>query len=77
MPKIQLTEEVQEHIAEMQADNCAQPKMIIKTLDSWITTILTGNDIVPSDPEEVLKFLAELNSIKIDYQSFIVDTNSL
>ena len=72
-PKIQLTDQVQELIASMQGDNCATPKEVVKTIDSWITTILTGNSLDPGEPDEILKFLAALNSIKLDYMAFIID----
>ncbi len=75
-PKIQLTDDVQELIAEMQANNSEQAKSIIGKLDSWITTILTGNTICGGSAEETLKLLGDLNSMRLDYMAFLVNNKS-
>lgn len=72
-PKIQLGEALQETIAFQQEDECAAAKERVKLLDGWITTLLNGHFICGDTPAEKLKLLQELNCMKQDYQSFIIE----
>lgn len=72
-PKIHLSERLQETIAFHQEANCDAARARVATIDAWMTTLLNGHSIQGDSDGDKLQLLQELNSIKQDYQSFIIE----
>lgn len=73
IPKIQLSDNLQETIAYNQEGNCEAARANILLLDSWMSTIIHGHPIMADSSEEQLKMIQALDNMKRDYQSFIIE----